>query len=58
MFGILNATFRVATRSESWPDSEKPKQKRRSWPRRDWFDDTPRNPRTGLRPGESWTDRP
>jgi len=58
MFGILNATFRVATRSESWPDRERGPIRRREWPEAEWFHETPRNPRTGLRPGESWTDRP
>lgn len=57
MFGIINATFRVATRSDSWPDDEKPPVKRASRPLLPWFDEAPRNPRTGLRPGESWTDR-
>ncbi|WP_158515926.1 hypothetical protein [Pararhodobacter sp. CCB-MM2] len=57
MIGILNATFRTATRSESWPDSEKPAVRRQTHTTREWFDETPRNPRTGLRPGESWTDR-
>jgi len=57
MFGILNTTFRIATRSDSWPDSEKRPVRRTDRPARDWFHSTPCNPRTGLRPGESWTDR-
>jgi hypothetical protein len=57
MFGILNSTLRIATRSDRWPDGEKRPVRRASQPTRDWFHDTPHNPRTGLRPGESWSDR-
>lgn len=57
MFGILNTAFRIATRSETWPDCERRPVRRGHEPAIPRFDENPVNPRTGLRPGESWTDR-
>lgn len=57
MFGIINATLRIATRSDHRSDGENRPVRRDSPPTRDWFHDALRNPRTGLRPGESWADR-
>ena len=58
MFAILNAAFTIATRLESWSNREKRPTLRPAPPQRDWFHDQAHDPRSGLRPGESWTDRP
>jgi len=57
MFGIFNTALRVATLSESRPGTPQNPATCTQCTSRHWFDETPRDPRSGLRLGESWADR-